>query len=756
MIDDKELRGLFRIESDEHLQSLESGLLGLEANPKDDELLQQVFRNAHSLKGSARMLGVEKVERVAHRFEDVLGSARRGELALSAPIVSKLYETLDAMRSLVEEAVEDVTSPFDVEQLLAELASLESGSVEPPKTEAQAEPTPTALESSVVAGTASVPARTRTDAPETTESTRPQAAFAVETIRVDARKLDDLMFRAGELVVTRGRIDQRVQDVGALKARCEDWRRTVEALRHETRSADGFSAHFEDALQEVERFADALLGEVGDLHEGLEQDRVRLNAVVSRLEEGIRSASLVPLATVFNLFPRTVRDMRLSLGKEVELRIEGEETTIDKAAIEQLKDPLMHILRNSVDHGIEMPDEREANGKPRTGTVWLRGFQSGSNIVIEVADDGKGIDVEAVGRKAVERGLIPATRLAEMSDEDVYELLFLPGFSTKSVITDLSGRGVGMDVVKRAVENLRGTIRVESSPGRGSRFRVTLPMTLATTRVLVVVVAGTYVAVPLDAVHRVRLVSDSDLSRIEPYDVIQLDGEPVPVVPFDRMLELPDDSPSVKPSGKRPVVVVRHDDQIFGGFVDAILGLREVLIAKSDTILRRVRNVTGTTILSTGDICFVLDPGDLLATLRSRHFELAQQERKSEALQPPSKPVVLLAEDSIATRVQMTRVLELAGYDVIAAVDGLDAYAKLVANRVDALVTDVEMPNLDGFALTAKVRSESRYEDLPVVLVTSLSSDEHRKRGAEAGANAYITKAAFDQRELLDTLERLI
>ena len=800
MIDDNELRALFQAESDEHLQSLDEGLLTLEANPADDGALQRVFRDAHSLKGSARMLGIAPVEQVAHRFEDVLGAARRGEVALTAPVVTRLYETLDTIRALVLEAVTGVSARINVAAALAGLDSLDQNATADgaaaetrPADDAppDAGPVTRTAEAAVAPDAAASPERASTggSAPEERETlpapaplppveaeappveagapaarreaaSRQAGAFTVETIRVDSRKLDDLMLRAGELVVTNGRIEQRAGHVADISDRWASLYRELAATDASSvaRPTGRGRMRAEQAYGRMRDLADDLHSRIADLKQDTDDDRTRLDKVVSRIEEGIRSASLLPLSTVFALFPRMIRDISLTQDKELDLIIEGAETTVDKRIIEQLKDPLMHLIRNSADHGIESGDRREAAGKPRVGSITLRASQSATRVTIDVIDDGGGIDSDAVARKALERGLMTAEDLEALSEEQIRELIFAPGFSTSTVITDLSGRGVGLDVVRSAIDSLRGTVGVQSTPGEGSRFRIQLPVTLATSRVLVVRVSGIHAAFPMDTVSCVRLVSPDDISLIESQGTIDIAGEALPLAPLGGLLELDPSGSAVPSSEGRPCVVVRVNEQAFGLFVDDIEGIQEVLLTTRESLLKRVRNVAGSTILPSGKVCFVLNAMDLLASVHSRARAGAAALPDPAEMAPAAdqKTTILVAEDSITTRTQIARVLGGAGYEVIVSVDGADALEKLAANTVDALVSDVEMPNLDGIGLTRTVRQNPDHEDLPIVLLTSLASDEDRARGADAGANAYITKGGFDQRVLLDTLERLI
>ncbi len=826
MIEDEELRDLFKIESEEHLQKLDEGLLHLEKYPDDQAALDEVFREAHSLKGAARMLGVEDVEQLSHHLEDRLGQAKRHEAELDSATVDRIYFALDAVRALVDEAVSGEAARVDVVHVsdvltgrrpLPENRSVQSKKAEPPpvpgwqqskesadrRAEApdsvEAEPIPAARPIAETPAADPAPESSSpppadpppSEAPALTPSppaappapSKPDAApppakalqerntgddYRIETIRIGTETLDALLNQTGELTVASQRVARRPGDIEEILNLWEDWGRTGSAYRRlirELESADQgarekmierLREYFHGEHERFEKFSAVL----ERLKSEVSEDAAKLGLVSDRLEGGIRDARMLPLSTLFALFPRTVRDLSREQNKEVEFTSEGGDTRADKRIVEEMKDPLMHMLRNAVDHGIEEPDERESAGKNRKASLVLRGYRSGRNVIVEIQDDGRGLDIAKIKAKAEQKNLHSAEILAEMSDEQVFNLIFEPGFSTKDLITDVSGRGVGMDVVRTNVERMKGSIRVLSEPGRGSTFRVTLPTALTTTRVLLVSSAGQVFAVPTEYVEMTQMVAREDIFTLEGRNTIRVGDELISTARLSLLLELPE-PPSAEQDGGElmPAFVINVHGDTLALLVDELLDEQEIILKSTSGMLKRVRNVSGMTILESGSVCVVLNPRDLLKSELSRKAAPDLRTREESGDRKTSgKHTILLAEDSITTRMQEKRILERAGYEVLVAVDGREAYQKLTANpgKVDAIVSDIEMPNMDGFAFTSRVRAHEEFRDLPVVLVTTLSSEEHRRRGMEVGANAYITKSGFNQEVLLDTLRRLI
>lgn len=708
MIEDATLRELFKAESQEHLQRLDDALLRLEKAPGDQALLEEAFREAHSLKGAARMLGLTGIQAPAHRLEDELNAARRGATPLDGAMLTRMTVELAEIRRLALAAVGSAPG----------LAAL---------------PAPSVMAESMIAPSANA----ASPAVATPQVDAGPAPFRIESVRVDTRKLDALMTHAGELTVTRTRVARRLADIDALLVLAEELAR----------------CRGNGVVQErVARMADLL----ARLRGGSMEDSARLDYIAGELESGIRQIRLLPLSNVFSLFPRLVHDLGREQGKEVELEIEGEETNADKRILEEIKDPLMHLLRNAVDHGIELPQVRQQAGKARTGRIRIKASQTASSVTIEVSDDGCGLDQAAIKSAALKRGLAGEEALAAMSSAQIQSLIFNPGMSTAGFVTDVSGRGVGMSVVRANVERLKGVIELESAPGQGTRISILLPVTLATVRVLIVQVNGHPYGLPIECVQVLRQVDAADPFTVEGRDAVLLQGRPISVARLADLLELP---PAPDQAGDAsvasPCVLLSLGGEPFGVLVDALLDEQEVVLKPQSALLERVRNVLGATILDSGEICMVLNPQDLLASLR-KGVALIAPPRAEVPVTAATKRAILLAEDSITTRTQEARILENAGYEVVTAVDGLEAWNQLATRAFDAVVTDIVMPNLSGLALAEKIRAEPKYAELPIILVTSLASDEDKRRGLEAGADAYLTKPAFDQQLLLDCLERLI
>lgn len=814
MIEDEELRSLFQAESEEYLQSLDEGLLRLERNPQESATLEEMFRAAHSLKGTARMLGVGGVETLAHQLEDELGKAKRGRTQLTAADIDRMYVGVDGIRRFAESAVTGKPADLDLQRVLGQLR----GAIPPdaPRPveemarrypEPQEEPAPPPLpvepapaiayappklpfqnfldrrfevkapeEPPPPAEPASAPetapavteAEIVSEAPQGTDNNARPEEFRIQTMRIPPGRLDALMTLASELTVTTNRVERglsTLEDMGefwdewhkelaAFRIQSSRWLGTWQSQRHgiEAQQLEQFQTEELERLQRLQALWT-------HLRETLYEDATRLSFVADQLDEGIRNIRLLPLTTIFGLYPRMVRDLSRSQAKEIQLIIQGAETSADKRILEEMKDPLMHMIRNSIDHGIEPAQEREQAGKPRQATILLRARQTATNVVIQLQDDGRGLDEAAIVRTALRRHLRTQEQLDAMTDEEIHNLIFAPGFSTNALVTDVSGRGVGMDVVRTNVERLKGSIRVDSVPGKGCTFTIYLPLTLATTRVLLVEVQGYAFALPVESVYGLIQLDPADIFTIEGRQTFVRDGEAIPVVALSGLLEIrhPSGGPPKRQrrAGSNLIcAIVTNGAEKVGLLVDDLLDEQEVLLKPLGPLLKRVRNVSAVTILGAGEVCMILNVQDIVRSsqrVRQTAFETPQAVAAA-----PRRKVILLAEDSITTRTQEKRILESAGYEVVTAVDGADAFQKLPTREFDAVVTDVEMPNMNGLDLAQRIRQDKKYQEMPIILVTSLASDDDKQRGAEVGANAYITKGTFEQKVLLDTLRRLV
>jgi two-component system, chemotaxis family, sensor kinase CheA len=828
MIEDEELRDVFKIASEEHLQKIDEGLLYLEQHPGDSAKLEELLRETHSLKGDAGMLAVKNVASLAHQIEHILGGVKRGETQLNRDISDRLSQGLDAIRKLVDEAVTGEDSGVNTFYVLASMmgasnkpqpadptAEPASSQVPEPElvktqfTESETAPPETKSETSFIANldnnysfstlqseqelllaqnlpSAAVPAAASGSQPTVNGSG--SSSYRIETIRVATQNLDDLMTQTGELTVTKTRLVHRLDDLEQLTSLWENWSREAFINRlafHQIETdKNGYQQNalvmqLQNYYQRTEERLERLGTLVNRLKNLVYEDTARLEIIAEELESGIRTLRLLPLSTIFNLFPRAVRDLAKREGKEVELVIEGAETKADKRILEEMKDPLMHMIRNAIDHGIETAAEREELGKPPAATLRIKGYHTASNIIIEVADDGRGLNLDRIKQTAVKRNICTLEELATMTESQIQSLIFAAGFSTRTFVTEISGRGVGLDVVRTNVEALKGSIQVESKSGKGCTFRLQLSTSLATANVLIVAVAGIAYALPIEFVETAKMVAYGDIFAIEGKTTILSDDQPLSVAYLADLLEL--NNRELLPKNrewryeswrevnrktegesltsnypKMSCIILKVGEERLGLFIDALIDEQDVVIKPQSQLLKRVRNVSGATILGTGEVCMVLNPHDLIKSVRKQVLSRGVGSARSPIETLSRKQVILLAEDSIATRTQEKRILEGAGYEVVTAVDGLDAFNKLKTRYFDALISDVQMPNLDGLGLTVKIRQQKKYSELPIILVTSLASDEDRKRGADAGANAYIPKGTFNQDVLIETLKRLV
>src|ERR687885_1584249 len=764
MIQDEELRTLYKEASADHIEKIEAGLLHLEKNPLDGAKLEQLLRETHSLKGDSRMLGVKDAETLTHQMEDILGGVNRGERVLTPPVFECLYQGLDAIRKIATEAVTGQPAGVSVFHVLAQLMGADgseaSAEIQEMVAQVQVANSAQAIGEQPIVGNDSGHNEPILAA---TESLAHVSDYQIDTIRVESQKLDKLLTQASELAVTKGQIGDRVAEIDQILALWEEWGREAFVSRL---TFDELERRWNTPeLQPLQNFYNLLetrLEQLGSLLNRLRattfEDNAKLDTVANELESGIHSLRLLPFSTIFNLFPRTVRDLAKQQGKEVNLLIEGGDTSVDKRILEEMKDPLLHLLRNAIDHGIETPQERQSVGKPAIATIRLRGYQVGSTVSIEVIDDGRGLDVEAIKRAALDRGVRSSKELAQMSTAEIQALIFAPGFSTRTAVTEISGRGVGLDVVRANVEHLKGNIQVEFTPSRGCLFRITVNSSLATTDALIVRVSQHPYALPVGFVEAMQLVSPQEVFASEGTQTLPFQGESVTVTWLADLLGLPVKAPtSTKAlhaaSKSIPCIVLRIGSERLAVLVDTILEQQDIVLKPQSQLLKRIRNISGATILGTGDVCMVLNPPDLFKSARKAIVSVTVKELTEQA---QVKQKILLVEDSIPIRTQMKRILESAGYDVTAAVEGEDGFRKMRAGSFSAVFSGVQKPNLDGLELTSKIRQFEAYIDLPVILVTTLASEEDKRHGTQAGANAYITKGDFEQGVLLDTLRRLI
>lgn len=741
-----ELKAAFAIEAAELLESLNRELLALERSesPREKQLLlKEIFRAAHSLKGGAAVVGLSDVRTLAHELETIFASLQRDELGLRPSLFDVVYEALDVVQRLVTAGGDDPADHAEVTGLAERIAALVHPDDEPaaiPDGEAASTPDVVAAVPPAEPAEAPKPAESA-DVPEPLRA--PATGLGGDTVRITTAKLDQLMAQVGELVVAAAGSQRTAAEV-ALMAR--------ELGDHVVRASPQTSVRTDEVSPDDGLALSSLLDRVETLRRWTAADARRIHQVTNGLQEDVRRARMLPVATVFETFPRMVRDLARSQGKNVRLDIRGGETDLDRAILEHIKAPLTHLLRNCVDHGIEDPETRVASGKRAEGIIVLSAIERGDMVSIEVADDGRGINVDQVKAIAVEKGAARAEEVAEMGRREVLGLIFRSGLSTSRFITSVSGRGVGLDVVRENVEALNGSIEVETDAGRGTKFSLVMPLTVATTRCVLVRSGNETFAVPLSHVVRTIRISPADVQEAEGSKALILPEGPLPLRDLASVLNL---EAAPWENGRRHVLIARAAGRAAALAVDGVVGIEEAVVKKLPSPLLKVRHVAGVTILGTGEAVLVLNLADVVRTA-VRSIEAAGPVARRAADGARSNAVkIVLADDSITTRTLEKNILQSAGYEVRVAVNGADAWRAIQEDMPDAVVSDVQMPVMDGFELTATIRADERCKDLPVILVTSLESEDDRERGMDVGADAYIGKSSFDQEQLLDAVRRL-
>lgn len=597
-------------------------------------------------------------------------------------------------------------------------------------------------------------------------------SYTIKTLRVDTRKLDQLVAQVGELIIAKIKAKERLTDVEKLINLVEEWQRDWSKAKYTVKNIDrktlkstfmpeGTSIYTPTKdMQTVIRSNSDMLAQLTNnlnvIYRNIQEDDTRLTLIINELEDRIKNVRLLPLATIFNMFPRMVRDIARQQNKEIELEIRGSETTVDKKIIEEIKSPLMHIIRNSIDHGIETPEERENKGKPATGRIILSARHLENSVMIEIIDDGRGIDLEAIKAKVLEKELLTMSELDAMTETQIMNIIFWPGFSTGQEITDISGRGVGMDVVHTKITQLNGQVKVRSKLEEGCKVSIQLPVTMATIQVFLVRILNQTYAIPASAIKSAVLVKPTDIFYKEGRQTMLVEGVPVFLARLDNLLELPKaKQETVSKKDKLTVLVLQTEDTNIGFIVDGLLGDQEILHKNLEPPLVRVRNVAGVTTLGSGEVCLILNVGDLIKTAHMTCGMALRSSYQKKEIQIQKKEI-LVVDDSVTTRILERNILRAAGYNVTVAVNGLDALTKLSTQPFDLIVSDVEMPDISGYELTSRIKKDDILSKIPVVLVTSLASELDRQKGMSAGASAYITKGSFDQEELLGTIRRLL
>jgi len=776
--EDPELLATFRAEVEDRLASLSSGLLQLENHPSPKQLVAGLFRDAHTVKGSARMMGLQEVLDTAHAAEDLLGAIRDGRFQPRRDLVDVLLATVDG----ISRSIPGAAAPVAPEHLTALIDALRSALAgdDPVAIPRLAEPVPAQVPGPAATaslkspinfpapppkqqpGEASAATAVIVPSPPESTATSTQAPHnvvlplgvdrgerALDSVRVTSQRVYDLLDVVGEAELDTRRVEKNAVEVIAQVMEQNRWLRTFrEAL---AATATKLPEEAELAMHRIVSVGEQLHASGHQLRELVEDSRGRLGVV----RDGAMGLAMVPVRRVVAAFPRLVRDVASSTGKDVGLHLVGEDVELDKKVLDGVADALKHLLINAVDHGCETPDERVAAGKPPRAMVTVSAKSAGGTVVLEVSDDGRGIDEDKVRASAVEKGLLPPGSM--LSGPQLLQVLFMPAFSTASTVTSTSGRGVGLDVVKTAVDDLGGAIDVDSELGRGTRFSLTLPITLGVLRCLIARVGDERYAVPVPGVMESLSLRDVPVEHVAGVPVVVRHGVSVPLLDLGDALGVDGDR------DPRAALVVRNNgaQDLIAWSVDRLEGELELVVKDLGTFVGRLPLVTGATIDGDGSVVCLID----LREIAGRRGAAGAPVTTLPGVTGPAeheptplgrKPRVLVVEDSVGVRELERVILESAGYEVITAVDGLDGIARLRSEPADLVLSDVEMPGMDGFTLTRTIRRTRGWEQVPVVIMTSRGDESDRRAGLEAGASAYLLKSDFDQTELVETVRRLV
>jgi two-component system chemotaxis sensor kinase CheA len=743
----QKLLAIFKVEAEEHLGLISSGLIELEnaSSPeKHGAIIESMFREAHSLKGAARAVNLVKVERSCQCLESVFAGLKAQEAALSPELFDHLHQMVDDLSRLFsfndDEGARDDELPAPGPRKSADTAA------------------PLPSPSPAV--------------PSIAPLSKDEKQGLSETLRVPAFRIDALLRQAEELIPVKATAAQRLTETReisrALVSWETEWRKVRPQVHTLPRLFDGEQrsngrthpqngqAAVREKVVKLSAFLDrseaavhSAQSQLATLTRRLENDRRALDRRIDDLLEDVKQVSVLPFGVLLEIFPKFVRDLCRDCGKDADLTIVGGEIETDRRILEQMKDPLIHLVRNCIDHGIETPVQREASGKPARAVIRIAISPKTSNKVeIEVSDDGAGIDLLKVRAAAIKLGVLSREDAGQMNEQQASSLTFTSGISTSPIITEVSGRGLGLAIVQEKAERVGGTVSVESQPGVGTTFRLALPLTLARFRGILVRVGESFFVLPTRHVQKVLRVNRDEIKSIENREAIQINGRAASAVRLSNILGISQPNANFDVKSKIPVLVLSWAGEQIGLQVDEILDEQEVLFKSLGKQLR-VRNIAGATVLRS-KVVPILDVADLMRSAVSMTLAtgLHQAEEKAQS--------ILVAEDSITTRTLLKNILELAGYKVKTAVDGAEAFSVLGSETFDLVVSDIEMPRMGGLDLTAKIRADKRLSQLPVVLVTTLDSRADRERGVDVGASAYIVKGSFDQGNLLEVVRRLI
>lgn len=749
---DASLLELFSLEAEAQTQVLSAGLLALERNPAQVDQLEACMRAAHSLKGAARIVGIDAGVSVAHVMEDCLVAAQERRLLLRPEHIDALLQGTDLLMRIATPG--DTQAETAVPAFLVQMAMLLDPSSAPAPNAAGAAATPSPLAMPPEVPTTPVEPEAEVEPAPAARGGKRAGEGAERVLRVTADRLNSLLDLSSKSLVETQRLKPYLASLQRLKRMHGQGMRALDGLKSQLEGS-GQSAEVLDALAQTQR----LLAETQQILQQQAADLDEFGWQASQRAQLLYDTALAcrmrPFADVLTGQSRMVRDLGRSLGKQVRLLIEGEKTQVDRDVLEKLEAPLTHLLRNAVDHGIEQPERRLLAGKPSDGTLRLRASHQAGLLILELSDDGAGIDLERLRRSIVDRALSPAETVAQMSEAELLTFLFLPGFSLRDQVTEVSGRGVGLDAVQHMVRELRGSIELTQVAGQGCCFHLEVPLTLSVVRSLVVEVGGEAYAFPLAHIERTLDVPAEAIVQIEGRQHFWHEDRHIGLVAASQLLNRP---AAQEEADNLRVVVIREREQLYGVAVERLIGERVLVVMPLDPRLGKVQDISSGALLDDGSVVLIIDVEDLLRSVDKllSTGRLERIDRGARAGRGVARKRILVVDDSLTVRELQRKLLGTRGYDVAVAVDGMDGWNALRSEDFDLLITDIDMPRMDGIELVTLVRRDNRLQTLPVMVVSYKDREEDRRRGLDAGADYYLAKASFHDDALLDAVEELI
>ncbi|MBF0474957.1 MAG: Hpt domain-containing protein [Deltaproteobacteria bacterium] len=812
-IDGMSMMDIFKMESSEHIEILNRMLLELENNPNDNQVIERLFRRVHTLKGAARIVEVSEVQSIAHAMEDLFGHLRKNPEWVNEAYISLSFQGLDAVTSIIDARLAHQPHKIDVTDLVDRLEAAKEERFLPPEypqdNDQAAEPggtppmraeekTPLSRSAAEMPGKGkSAPSRSAgRPSPQTLFSDRRgqiaaddlgrERRLAAEqkmitqevgdrTIRVDLQRMDRMMNLVGEIYTSTGHLHRwrrRLKEllrtvnhlhteIGAINKLADklghDWAGRVSRNDFEMISVDELRNGLA-GLGDIATMANQSFSQLQDIQsrsaasfEVIDNLSGNLEYLTGELQNEVLRARMLPANTLFSPYLRFVRDVMIQSGKKAQVIISGGETPVDRNILEVIKDPLMHLVRNSCDHGLERPEQRIRAGKNPQGTIYLRAYHRGDRGIIEVEDDGRGVDPEKVKKRILDGGLAQPDQVESMSKDDLVSFIFLHGFSTRETVSTTSGRGVGLDVVKTRLARISGYVQVKSEVGRMTRFTLSLPLTLAVIRCLLVTSGKSTVAIPLTQIDSLVTFTGKDITRIESAETLNHNGQLLSLAPLEIILGQKITSGKVD---RRMAIVLSSAERLVALEVQGFYDERDVVVKYLDQRLGKIKNVAAATILENGDAAFILDVPEVIQSIAD--FTGSAVISKARETLEKTKKAVLVVEDSLTIRELEKKVLLAGGYDVDTAVDGVDGVMKAKQKHFDLVITDIDMPRMNGFEMIQTLKREKKYRNIPFIIVSYKQREEDKRRGMEVGASRYIVKSKYDSKHLLETIDQLI